>query len=166
MPDEQRYILWEDASDAQRAAVIDFWWRRVNPTPGSDEYLMLQMMSGSEMGHGDPESARQELFNRGLLELIPGDRASFTEKGCEVFSNLYDMVYREYDMSTAEPTAEGVKRHPPDGYFRTDFFGEPVSEPCTCTADCPEWCEGDCGCEACFARLVAYAAPGSACGEQ
>lgn len=166
MSDEQRYIPWDDASDAERAAVIDFWWRRVNPTPGSDEYLILQMSSGSEMGHGDPEKARQELFKRGLLEPIAGHRSSYTEKGREVFCHLYDMVYRDYNMSTVQPTPEGIKRHPPDGYFRTDFFEEPVSEPCTCTADCPEWCDGNCGCEACSARLEAYAAPGSACGEQ
>ena len=68
-------------------------------------------------------------------------------------------------MSIAAPTPEGIKRSPPDGYFRTDFFDEPVSESCTCIADCAEWCDGQCGCEACATRLEVFAAPGSVYGE-
>jgi hypothetical protein len=68
-------------------------------------------------------------------------------------------------MSTAEPTSQGIQRHPPDGYFRTDFFGGSVCKPCTCTADCAEWCEGECDREACATRLEVYAAPGFVYGE-
>lgn len=166
MPDEQTYSPWDDATDDQRRAVIEMWWAKASPEPDSDEYLILQKMSGPDMGHGDPEAAEQELFARGLLERCPGHQSSFTDKGREVFFRLDEKVLRAYDISAAEPTPEGIKRHPPDGYYRTDFFEEPVSEPCTCAADCPEFCEGDCGCEACATRLQVFAASGSAAGEQ
>lgn len=166
LPDKPSDMLWEEASDADRVAAIEAWWTKVRPEADSDTYLFLQWMSGPGMGHGDPEAAKKELVDRGLLEPGFGQPSSLTESGREVFFNLYDSVYREYDMSTAAPTPEGMKRHPPDGYFHADFFNEPVSEPCTCTADCPEWCEGQCGCEACTTRLEVIAAPGSVHGEQ
>lgn len=166
MPEEQTDILWDEVTDADRTVAMKWWWTKATAEPGSDEYLILQMMSGPEMGHGDPEAATKELFERGLLESRCEHRPDFTERGRKVFWSLYEKAFRVLDMSTAEPTPEGIKRHPPDGYFRTDAFGEPVSEPCTCTADCPEWCEGDCGCDACATRLEVYAAPGSVHGEQ
>lgn len=166
MPDKPSEILWEDASDADRAAVMEMWWTKVRPEPGSDAYLFLQWMSGPGTDHGDPEGAEKELIERGLFEPGLEHRSNLTETGRAVFFSLEEKVYREYDMSTAAPTPEGIKRHPPDGYFRTDFFDEPVSEPCSCTADCPEWCDGQCGCEACATRLEVFAAPGSVYGEQ
>ena len=166
MPDEHMYVPWDDATDAQRKAVIELWWVKACPEPGSDEFLILQMMSTPDMRHGDPQAARKALIERGLLDPSSEQRSNLTEKGRDVFLSLLDKVTREHDMSTAEPTPEGIKRHPPDGYFRTDAFDEPVSAPCTCTKDCPEWCEGDCGCDACANRLEVYAAPGSVSGEQ
>jgi hypothetical protein len=166
MPHERIDVPWDDATDAERSADMELWWVKACPKAGSDEYLILQMMSTTDMRHGDPQSAQRTLIERGLLELTSEHRSNFTEKGREVFLSLLDKVARVHDMSTADPTPEGIKRHPPDGFFRTDAFEHPVSEPCTCTADCPEWCEGGCGCDACTTRLEVYAAPGSAHGEQ
>ncbi|HKZ11450.1 MAG TPA: hypothetical protein VJL61_12205 [Rhodanobacteraceae bacterium] len=166
MPIEQVEFLWDTASDADRAAAIEIWWTRADPEPGSDEYVFLQSMSMPSTGHGDPEVAGKELFRRGLLE--PGSEPcpNLTESGRAVFFRLEDKINRESGISTEEPTPEGIKRYPPDGYFHTDFFGDPLSEPCTCGAECPAWCEGQCGCDACATRLEVYAAPGSAYGEQ
>ena len=166
MPDEQANILWDEISDADRTIAMNWWWAKAAPEPGSDEYLILQMMSGPEMGHGDPDEATKELAKRGLLESHGEHRRDLTESGRKVFWSLYGKAFPVTDMATAEPTPEGVKRHPPDGYFRTDAFGEPESDPCTCTVDCPEWCDGECGCLACGTRHAVYAAPGSVQGEQ
>lgn len=44
-----------------------------------------------------------------------------------------------------KPTAEGVKRYPPDGLYQANGDGTP----CTCVPSCPNPCKGQCGCEAC-----------------
>jgi hypothetical protein len=139
---EQTAIPWDDWSDADRAAAIELWWTKASPEPGTDEYLILQWMSGGVADHGDPEAASKELCERGLIELRDEHRLDCSERGRAVSLNFLDRMTRIHDMSTAEPTPEGIQRHPPDGYFRTDFFDEPVCEPCTCSADCPKWCEG------------------------
>lgn len=95
MPDKQSETLWEDASDADRAAVMEIWWVKAIPAPGSDEHLILQMMSGPSMAHGDPEAAKEQLFERGLLERSGEHRSNLTDSGREVFYKLYDKVYRE-----------------------------------------------------------------------
>lgn len=166
MPGEQNATPWNDLSEADKAAAVESWWAKASPEPGSDEYLILQIMSAGVGGHGDPQAARKELYERGLIEEYGEYHSYYTERGCEVFLNFLDRMTRIHDMSTAEPTPEGIQRHPPDGYFHTDAFGEPVREPCTCTVDCPKWCEGECGCDACATRLEVYAAPGSVYGEQ
>lgn len=48
-------------------------------------------------------------------------------------------------LPSVGPTAEGVKRFVPDGFYREG--GEPV--PCTCGPTCPPDCRGACGCRAC-----------------
>ncbi|MES2404585.1 MAG: hypothetical protein V4567_09630 [Pseudomonadota bacterium] len=167
MSDEQTYIPWDDATEAQRVAVLEMWWAKVCPVRGSDEYVFLQSMSLPSMGHGDPDAATKELFERGLLE--PGDvehRPNLTALGRALIFRIEEQVYGEYAKAAEEPTPEGIKRHPPDGYFHTDAFSAPMSEPCTCTPDCPEWCEGDCGCDACATRREVYGEEGSAEGEQ
>lgn len=144
--------FWDDATEAQQKAAIKRWWAMVNPMPDSDEYLILQMMSSADLGHGDPAEAEKELFARGLLELREDGRTWFAEKGQHVSWNLYEKATYESSILLAEPMPEGRKRYPPDGFFRTDVYAEPVTEPCTCKPDCPECCYGDCGCEACATR--------------
>ena len=163
---EQIEFLWDTASGADRAVVIELWWTRANPGPGSDEYVFLQSLGMPGIGHGDPEAAEKELFRRGLLEPSSDHCPNLTESGRAVFFSLEEKINRKSSISTEAPTPEGIKRYPPDGYFHTDFFGDLLSEPCTCDAECPAWCEGQCGCEACATRLEGYAAPGAVYGEQ
>jgi hypothetical protein len=118
------------------------------------------------IGHGAPEAAKKELLRRGLLEPSSDHCPNLTESGRAVFFSLEEKINRKSSMSTEAPTPEGIERYPPDGYFNTDFFGNLLSEPCTCGAECPAWCEGQCGCEACATRLEGYAAPGAVYGEQ
>jgi len=64
-----------------------------------------------------------------------------------------------------KPTAEGLRRYPPDGYYHAPdgFFVEPVSDPCTCDEHCAIPCEGenDCECPACSLRSVVWHHDGS-----
>lgn len=93
MSDKQTEILWDDASDAERAAVMEIWWAKACPEPGSDEHFILQMMSGPGMDRDDPEAAKKELVKRGLLDPGVEHRPSLTESGRDVFFKLYDKVY-------------------------------------------------------------------------
>ena len=95
MPDKPSEIPWDDASDADRAAVMEMWWTKVRPEPGSDAYFFLQWMSGPGTGHGDPEAAQKELIERGLFEPGLELRSSLTETGRAIFFRLYEMVYQE-----------------------------------------------------------------------
>jgi hypothetical protein len=45
-----------------------------------------------------------------------------------------------------EPTEEGKRRYPPDGYYTVNVT---PGTPCTCTLTCNEYCKGECGCAAC-----------------
>ena len=45
-----------------------------------------------------------------------------------------------------EPTEEGKRRYPPDGYYTVNVT---PGTPCTCTLTCNEYCTGECGCAAC-----------------
>lgn len=47
------------------------------------------------------------------------------------------------------PTKEGKKRYPPDGFYVDDEFD--FKEPCVCMKSCPLPCNGmqGCYCEAC-----------------
>jgi hypothetical protein len=42
------------------------------------------------------------------------------------------------------PTAEGRRRYPPGGFNEGD--------PCVCKLNCPNPCNGGCGCAACYDR--------------
>ena len=57
-----------------------------------------------------------------------------------------------------KPTAEGIRRFPPDGYYHAPkgFFTAPASDPCTCEPGCEDPCvgESDCECQACSLRSV------------
>jgi len=58
----------------------------------------------------------------------------------------------------AKPSAEGLRRYPPDGHFHAPagFFDEPASDACTCDEHCEDPCMGetDCECQACSLRSV------------
>lgn len=49
-------------------------------------------------------------------------------------------------MSKQEPTAEGIRRYPPDGRYTVN---DEEGTPCTCKPECPAACKGGCGCDAC-----------------
>jgi hypothetical protein len=51
---------------------------------------------------------------------------------------------RWFDDSRQPPSEEGLRRYPPDGLYDHEV-------PCTCQAECPPTCKGQCGCEACAA---------------
>jgi hypothetical protein len=56
----------------------------------------------------------------------------------------------------SEPTKEGRRRWPPDGYLQLNG-GAPNKIACTCTAACREPdCRGACGCEACALGWLIY----------
>lgn len=62
------------------------------------------------------------------------------------------------NATTDEPTEEGRRRWPPDGYLRLDGRGNVRDRvACTCTAACrqPD-CKGGCGCEACALGWLVY----------
>ena len=42
-----------------------------------------------------------------------------------------------------QPTSEGRRRYPPDGYSVD-------GDPCVCRMNCPKPCDGGCGCAACY----------------
>ncbi len=164
---EQIEFLCDTASDADGAAAMEIWWTRADPgEPGSDEYVFLQSMRMPGTGHGDPAAAEKKLFRRGLLEPSSDHCPNLTESGRAVYFRLEGKINRESSVSTGQPTPDGIKRYPPDGYFHTDFFGDPLSAPCTCGAECPEWCEGECGCEACASdsKSMRLRAPSMASG--
>ena len=55
---------------------------------------------------------------------------------------------------TSKPTATGVFRYPPMGFYDGDEEADGI--PCTCTVDCPTACKGEadssrCRCLACAA---------------
>lgn len=55
-----------------------------------------------------------------------------------------------------EPTVEGVRRWPPDGYLQlNDAVDVRRRVACTCSERCGE-CHGDCGCEACELGWLVY----------
>ena len=59
-------------------------------------------------------------------------------------------------MHHTEPTDEGVRRWPPDGYLQLNgAIDVRLQVPCTCTECCDE-CHGDCGCEACELGWLVY----------
>lgn len=57
-----------------------------------------------------------------------------------------------------QPTPEGKRRYPPDGYYRAPdgFFNDPESGPCTCDEHCANPCRGEssCECDGCSLRSV------------
>lgn len=63
-------------------------------------------------------------------------------------------------MNTPKPTAEGIRRYPPDGYYvvpapeSIDLLS--VRDPCTCDEHCADPCMGatSCECLACSLRSV------------
>jgi len=56
-----------------------------------------------------------------------------------------------------QPTEEGRRRWPPDGYLRLNQRSDArASLPCTCTAACRPDCQGSCGCEACALGWLIY----------
>ena len=59
-------------------------------------------------------------------------------------------------ISAREPTAEGIRRWPPDGYLRLNLELDVRQQvACTCTGQCGE-CKGECGCEACELGWLVY----------
>lgn len=60
----------------------------------------------------------------------------------------------------AEPTAQGLRRYPPDGFYHAPagFFTEPVSDPCVGLSDCE--------CQACSLRSVVEHHDGSECPKE
>jgi hypothetical protein len=58
---------------------------------------------------------------------------------------------------TDQPTEEGRRRWPPDGYLLLNHGGGARDRlPCTCTAACEPDCKGSCGCEACALGWLVY----------
>ena len=57
----------------------------------------------------------------------------------------------------SEPTEQGKRRWPPDGYLRLNSVaGEPDRLACMCSATCQPDCKGECGCEACALAWLVY----------
>lgn len=90
MPDEQRYIPWDDAPLEDQIAYMERLWSRANPEPGSIAYLILQMMSTADMGHGDPDIAELELIARGLYVKDSAHTGHFVGIGEKVLWELHD----------------------------------------------------------------------------
>jgi hypothetical protein len=80
MPEEPAAIFWDDLPLADQLAFMKRWWALANPEPDSDEYLILQMMSGGAPGYGDPEAAGRELLERGILASFSEHRSDYTER--------------------------------------------------------------------------------------
>lgn len=58
---------------------------------------------------------------------------------------------------TDEPTEEGKRRWPPDGYLLLNQRGDARDRlACRCTVACQPRCRGDCGCEACALGWLVY----------
>ena len=56
-----------------------------------------------------------------------------------------------------EPTEEGKRRWPPDGYLKLNSVAaEPDKLACSCAAACRPDCKGECGCEACALAWLVY----------
>jgi|GEM_PF-1294160 len=48
------------------------------------------------------------------------------------------------------PSKEGKKRYRPDGFYKGPFMDDQSFwEACTCAPECPDPCQGQCGCQAC-----------------
>jgi hypothetical protein len=54
-----------------------------------------------------------------------------------------------------EPTDDGKRLWPPDGYLRLNREAEQSRVACTCTEGCRH-CKGECGCEACALGWLIY----------
>ena len=95
MLDEPPASFDEDDDDCpERGFNLLHLWERLQLKPDSDEYLILQMLSPADLGHGDPEEARSKLIARGLLIPIhPPHRYEYTAKGKHLFWNLYERFF-------------------------------------------------------------------------
>lgn len=65
-------------------------------------------------------------------------------------------------MDDQLPTAEGIRRYPPDGVAQVE--GGALA--CVCEKSCAKDCMGECGCEACEAVTLDYLHSGMASDEE